>query len=139
MDHKELADDWLALWNGDYTPANHRITPDFTIHAALLDGSDSHSLRGPHGLVGWIAQIRSAFSALEFTVEVGPITTAQHLVLRWIATGVYSGGFPGATAPTGTLVSFTGIDILRLEDEKLAEYWVNSDTHLLLTQLGVPT
>ena len=44
---------------------------------------------------------------------------------------------PGAAAPAGTPVSFTGIDLLRVEDGQIAEYWLNADTLGLLTQLQV--
>lgn len=54
---------------------------------------------------------------------------------RWTATGTYAGGFPGARAEPGTVVTFTGTDTLRIERGKFAEYWVNSDTFQLLTQL----
>ena len=131
----DLLNDWLTMWNGDYTPANRALAADFTTHAALMDGGSS--LHGADALVGWIKQLRAAFTELEFTVEVGPIIGDDHVALRWLATGTYGGGFPGATAPAGTAVSFTGTDILRVADGRLVEYWINSDVHVLAAQLGV--
>ncbi|MFD6157034.1 ester cyclase [Nocardia sp. NPDC060256] len=131
-----LLNDWLATWNGDYTRADDIISPDFRVHAALL-GDDDRAIEGPDGLVEWIAQIRAAYTELVFTVEVGPIVDRDHLAFRWIAVGTYGGGFPAATAPAGTAIRFTGIDMLRIEQEQIAEYWVNSDTHVLLATLGV--
>ncbi|MGW3174413.1 ester cyclase [Streptomyces sp. NPDC001153] len=55
--------------------------------------------------------------------------------MRWTATGTYAGGFPGAKAQPGTTVTFTGTDTLRVNDGKFVEYWLNSDTLQLLTQL----
>ncbi|MFD0395029.1 ester cyclase [Streptomyces nogalater] len=55
--------------------------------------------------------------------------------VRWTATGTYAGGFPGAKAEPGTRVTFTGTDTLRIEDGEFVEYWLNSDTLQLLTQL----
>jgi predicted ester cyclase len=130
-----LVEDWIAIWNGDYALTEQDITEDFTVHAALMDGGDA--LRGRDALVEWIKQLRAAFSELVFTVQVGPIVQDEQIALRWIATGNYGGGFPGATAPVGAKVEFTGTDVLRAEGEKLAEYWVNSDVHVLLAQLGV--
>ena len=127
--------DWLAMWNGDYEPAPRCVAEDFTVHAAMLDGGDGSAVRGPEGLVEWIKQTRAAFRELVFSVQVGPISEDDHLAVRWLATGVYGGGFPGATAPVGKLISFTGADTLRIEDGKFAEYWVNSDIHVMLTQL----
>ena len=55
---------------------------------------------------------------------------------RWSARGIYSGGIPGATAAPGTLVEFGGIDLMRVEDGRFAEYWVSSDGLALMAQLG---
>jgi hypothetical protein len=137
VSHERLLEDWLAIWNGDYAPADRLISPAFFVHAAMLDGSDSAAIRGPEGLVGWVAQLRAAFTELVFEVEVGPILDANYLALRWIATGKYGGGFPGATAAPGAEIQFTGTDLLRVEHEMLAEYWLNSDVHVLLAQLGL--
>lgn len=133
----ELVGLWLELWNGDYRGTERFIRPDFRVHAALTGGGDGSSIRGPEGLVAWVKESRTAVPNLEFVVEVGPIVQGDLLVVRWLAEGTYPGGIPGATAPAGTRVSFTGTDILRLEGGRLAEYWINSDTLLLLTQLGV--
>jgi predicted ester cyclase len=83
-----------------------------------------------------IAQIRGALPDLTFTTEVGPLRDGDFLIGRWRADGHYVGGFPGATAAVGTPVAFTGTDILRLRDGRLAEYWLNGDTLDLLRQLG---
>ena len=133
----ELVDGWLHLWNGDYDHAARIIAPDFRLHAALLDGGDGSAVEDPAGLVTWIRQTRAAIPDLRFTIEVGPVIGQDHITLRWHAAGTYGGGFPGATAPVGAPVSFTGIDLLRVRDGLLSEYWVNSDLHVLLAQLRV--
>ena len=131
----ELWQQWADLWNGKAGPAE-LAAPDFTVHAALIDGSPSSALRGPEGLAAMIAQIRGAFPDLTFTTEVGPLRDGAFLIGRWRADGHYAGGFPGATAAAGTPVAFAGTDILRLRDGWLAEYWLNGDTLDLLRQLG---
>jgi predicted ester cyclase len=135
-DH-ELVGAWLKLWNGDYSQADHLIASDFRMHAAMLDGGDGSALKGPQGLVGWITQTRAAIPDLQFSVQVGPIIEGDRIAVRWSAQGIYQGGFPGAAAPPGTAVAFTGADFLRVKDGRLVEYWVNSDTLLLVTQLRV--
>ncbi|QIS03807.1 hypothetical protein F5X71_17080 [Nocardia brasiliensis] len=134
---QQLLNGWLTLWNGVYTYADDLVATDFRLHAALLDGGDGGAVRGPDALVDWIDRTRAPFTELVFSVQVGPITDRDHLVIRWEAVGTYSGGFPGATAPAGTAIRFTGIDILRIEHAKVTEYWVNSDMHMLLATLGV--
>jgi hypothetical protein len=68
-----------------------------------------------------------------------PRPDGDFLIGRWRADGRYAGGFPGATAGAGTPVAFTGTDILRLSEGRLAEYWLNGDTLDLLRQLGAVT
>jgi predicted ester cyclase len=132
---KAMLDAWLRLWNGDYTQAPRIISPDFTVHAALLDGGDGSSIRGADGLVAWIAQTRAAFPDLRFSLQTDPLVAGHRASVRWTATGTYAGGFPGAKAQPGTTVTFTGTDTLRIKDGKFVEYWLNSDTLQLLTQL----
>lgn len=130
-----MLDAWLRVWNGDYSQAPGIISPDFTVHAALLDGGDGSSIRGADGLVTWIAQTRAAFPDLHFSLQIDPLVAGHHASVRWTATGTYAGGFPGAEAQPGTPVTFTGTDTLRMENGKFVEYWLNSDTLQLLTQL----
>ncbi|MEV6637161.1 ester cyclase [Actinoplanes sp. NPDC051470] len=133
----ELIDGWLQLWNGDLGRAQQIITPGFRLHAAMMDGGDGSAVKGPDGLAEWIGQTRAAFTDLTFAIEVGPIVQDDHVALRWTASGTYGGGFPGAAAEPGTQVAFTGTDLLRVADGQFAEYWVNSDIHVLLAQLRV--
>jgi predicted ester cyclase len=128
---------WVQLWNGDYALAERIISPDIRVRAALLDGGDGSAVKGPAGIVDLIGQIRAAFPDLRFTVEVGPIIDADHVVVRWDANGTYGGGFPGATAAPGTKVRFTGTDTLRVKRGLITDYWLNADTLLLITQLKV--
>ncbi|QIY77476.2 ester cyclase [Streptomyces sp. RLB1-33] len=132
---KTMLDAWLRLWNGDFAQAPGIISPGFRVHAALLDGGDGSSIRGVDGLVAWIGQTRAAFRDLRFTIEVPPLVDGRYASVRWTATGTYAGGFPGAKAQPGTVVTFTGTDTLRMRDGKFVEYWVNTDTLSLLTQL----
>ncbi|WP_405975968.1 ester cyclase [Streptomyces sp. NBC_00988] len=134
---KAMLDDWLRLWNGDYDRAPGIISPAFRVHAALLDGGDGSSIRGADGLVAWIKQTRAAFPDLRFTEQVAPLVDGRHASVRWTATGTYAGGFPGAKADPGTVITFTGTDTLRMRDGRFVEYWVNTDTLQLLTQLKV--
>ena len=62
------------------------------------------------------------------------IAEGDRVVIRWTATGT-------AQTEAGPVpVSFTGIDIFRIEDGKLAELWQNTDDYGLAQQLGeIPT
>jgi predicted ester cyclase len=135
--HATIVKNWLALWNGDLGQAKSIIAPDFALHASLLDGRPDTAIRGPDGLAAWVAQSHGLFKNLHFTVQVGPIVDGDFVVLRWVAEGNYGGGIPGAGSPVGTALKFTGTDILRIEGEKVKDYWLNADTGSLLMQLKV--
>ena len=49
----------------------------------------------------------------------------------------WGGRIPDATAPAGMAVEFGGIDMKRVEQGKIAEYWVISDGAHLMAQLGM--
>ena len=128
---------WVAMWNGEYAIAEEIISADNRVHAAMFDGGDGSAVGGVSGMVDLVTQMRSLMSDLVFSVEVGPIVDGDHVVVRWVATGHYGGGLPGAGAPAGTAVTFRGTDILRVVDAKVVEYWLNADTLDLMTQLQV--
>ncbi|CAL9584584.1 nuclear transport factor 2 family protein [Streptomyces sp. enrichment culture] len=103
-----MLDAWLRLWNGDCTQAPGIISPDFTVHAALLDGGDG-SIRGADGLVAWIAPTHAAFPDPHFSLQTDPLIAGHGASVRWRATGTYAGGFLGAKAqPGGAVSSATG-------------------------------
>jgi len=133
----KLVTQWMALWNGDYAIAEQIISPNNRVHAAMLGGGDGSAVGGVAGMVGFVTQGRSLASDLTFSVQVGPIVDGDHVVIRWVATGTYQGGMPGAGAPAGTVVTFHGTDILRVSEGQIVEYWLNGDTLDLLTQLQV--
>ena len=56
---------------------------------------------------------------------------AAHVVL----TGTHNGDLMGVAA-TGKTVEFGGIDIIRVEDGKVAEHWGVTDTMSLMQQVG---
>src|SRR6478735_2016942 len=118
-----LVTHWIALWNGEYAIAEEIISENNRVHAAMLDGGDGSAAGGVSGMVGFVSQGRSLASDLTFSVEVGPIVDGDYVVARWVATGHYEGGMPGAGAPAGTYVTFRGTDILRVADDKIVEYW----------------
>jgi predicted ester cyclase len=130
----QLWQDFTDLWNGDYALARI-VAPDFRLHAQLIGGLSSDDVRGPEGLATWIQQARAPFSEVTFVTEVGPLVSGDFVSGRWLATGAYQGGYPGAKAKAGTHVTFAGNDILRTERGLIIDYWTCADTLSLLTQL----
>jgi ketosteroid isomerase-like protein len=136
-DNRRLYERWLLeLWNGDESVAEEILADDFVVHQARAEPGASEAVRGPQAGLEMVRMGRSPFSELVCAIEVGPIVEGDMVAARWTAVGAYAGGIPGATAATGTEVSFGGIDIMRVHDGKLAEYWVSSDGLALMGQLG---
>ena len=126
----------LELWNGDLAIAGELVTDDLVIHQARADGAASEGPRGPEALVQLVREGHAPFEELTFDIEVGPVVEGDMVAARWVGRGRYRGGLPGATAPAGTPVAFGGIDLLRAEGGRFAEYWVSSDGLQLMAQLG---
>jgi steroid delta-isomerase-like uncharacterized protein len=78
-------------------------------------------------------ELYSAFPDLRHEI-VDQIAEGDRIVTRWTATGTHRGDLMGV-APSGQSVSFTGINIYRLEGDKLVESHVSWDMLGLLKQL----
>ncbi len=71
---------------------------------------------------------------LRTTVE-DMIAEGDKVVARFVVQGTPQGDFMGIPA-TGKSFTMTAIDILRFEDGKIAEHWLESDQLGMLQQLG---
>jgi predicted ester cyclase len=130
--NKQLYRRWLLeLWNGNLTITDQIVTPDFVGSWPGRPGL----VHGPKELAELIGMSRAIFLEVTFEIEVGPLADDDLVAARWIGHGSYKGGMRGASAPAGTRVSFSGHDLLRVEDGRFAEYWVISETEHLLAQL----
>ncbi|WP_136619442.1 MULTISPECIES: ester cyclase [Mesorhizobium] len=130
-------DKWIAMWNGDLAMADQIIAPDYKLHMSPLGGEDLSIYAGPEGMAGWIGQLHAAIDPFVFEVQVQPLFGDGMIAGRWLASGTYKGGFPGAKAEPGTAIRFAGADFLRVENGKVLEYWLSSDQLDLIKQLGM--
>ncbi|SMC77176.1 ester cyclase [Lentzea albidocapillata] len=119
----DLTQAWIDFWNGDLAQAEGIVHEDFVWHVAPLTGGPSQDHTGRDGLVEWVRGSHQNMPGLKFTVEVGPISQEPFHVLRWFAEA-------GA-------VSFHGTDILRVDNGRIAEYWLNADGLWAAQQLGI--
>ncbi|HEY6738207.1 MAG TPA: ester cyclase [Actinopolymorphaceae bacterium] len=134
-EHRALYDDFLlGLWHAD--PAGRQrlaeeiIAPDFVL---TRGGGEA---RGPAAIVELIEQSHALFDDIDVALDVGPIADGDHVAARWTFRGAYRGGMPNVPAEPGTRVEFHGVDIIRIADGKVAQYWVSSDVDHLMAQLG---
>ena len=70
-----------------------------------------------------------------FTVE-DVVAEGDRVVVRWTNSARHVGDFLGIP-PTGRSCAIAGIDIYRLENERLAEHWHVIDQLAMLQQLGL--
>jgi predicted ester cyclase len=118
------------MWNGNLDLADELKSPDCLIHQPPND------FRVAAGLLQMVKMGRAPFEDPLFSIEVEPIVEGNRLAARWTMTGRYLGGLSGTTAVPGTEITFGGIDIWRVEDGKIVEYWVSSDGLHMMAQLN---
>jgi steroid delta-isomerase-like uncharacterized protein len=111
-------------------------------HETFADDYVRHDLRptqaepGGAGQAKIAADFRRAFPDLTFHVDV--ILAEDDLVAaRWTAQGTHSGPW-GNVQPTGMRTRFSGVNIFRIRDGKVAEIWNHRDDLGLMQQVGGP-
>jgi hypothetical protein len=120
--------------------ADELVTDDFVTHVAPLPWApDVGKTGGREALEQWISGgYRGLSPDMRFSIDVGPIADEHYMVVRWKVAGTYNGGFPCASPDAaGRTVAFTGTDIVRIEDGKFAEYWLNVASLFFMQQIGV--
>ncbi len=80
-----------------------------------------------------VRMLHDGFGTLVVTVD-DQIAEHDRVTTRWTAIGTHTGWFAGIR-PTGREVTLTGIDIHRLDGERVIEMWEQLDLATLLAQL----
>jgi predicted ester cyclase len=92
------------------------------------------------GLAAYFASLRAAFSDLRLVREQ-IIADGRYVAARTTFSGTFSGVFTspfGPIPPTGQHVEWEVIHTFRYDDHgRLAEEWVQTDSHSFLAKLGV--
>jgi len=105
---------------------------------ALADYAEHDPLPGQRdGLVGLKDRVTMFIEGLAptFTVE-DVIAEGDRVVVRWTNNGTHVGAFLGIP-PTRRSFSIAGIDIYRVENDRMAEHWHVVDQLTMLQQLGL--
>jgi steroid delta-isomerase-like uncharacterized protein len=128
--NKTLARRWFddLFSRGDLAAANEILSADFVDH--LPRGDE----RGLEELKHYVTMYRSAFPDIQDTVEE-VVAEGDKVVVRWTSRGTHQGDFMGV-APTGKHVTFTGMRLFRIAENKIVESWVNIDERGLQEQLS---
>lgn len=110
------------------------IAQDVVNHNPLSDSTLSAD--EAHGFEGFRKHVEAAhqgFPDARVTIE-DLIAEDDRVAVRFTFEGTHEGRF-GGLEPTGKRVSLTNIALYRIEDGKIAERWLESDTLDMLEQL----
>jgi predicted ester cyclase len=131
--NRTVARRWIDAFNArdDAAEAASRTTdyiahPPESIQTATLDGD---------AWVEFLGVFLEGFPDLHLEVQGSAADegmTAQHILF----TGTHTGPFRGLP-PTGRRVLFSGLEINRMVDGKVAEHWFQLDSVTLFEQLGL--
>ena len=120
-----------VMGKGELGLIDELTTDDLVDHEEGLPGQPS----GREGVRFFVSAIREAFPDLT-TKTMGPTMAEGDLeAARTILTGTHKGELMGVPA-TGKTVEFESIDIIRVEDGRVAEHWGVTDVMSLMQQLG---
>jgi steroid delta-isomerase-like uncharacterized protein len=108
------------------------VAADVVVHAATPGGPPD--TRGLPELTDVFRRVHAVFPDLYVTVE-DVFGSGDRVAVRWTARGTHDAEWAGFPA-TGLRVTFGGIDIYRIEDGKIKEWWRNEDFAYLLQQLA---
>jgi predicted ester cyclase len=81
-----------------------------------------------------LAGLRAAFPDIRLTIE-DLIAQGDRVACRLTLRGTHQGQFLGI-APTRRQVTFSGVDVIRIENGKFVEHWGGPDLLALVQQLG---
>lgn len=129
---------WNRLWNGEYEIADEFLSSTMKVNIPRHGMPDPSTLTDGKKVADWIAAFRSSFEDdATITGELGPFFSGNYAIGRWVFRGTWKGGRPAtATVEPGTEITFRGVDILRFENARIAEYWLSDDQLDLYDQLG---
>jgi len=114
---------------GDLSAANELLAPNFTLHVPLPCSP------GIQGINDVISACRAAFEGLNVMIE-DMVAEGDKVAARFTARGIHKGVFMGLP-PTGRPITMTGIEIFRIENDKIAELWGEANLIGLMQQLGI--
>jgi len=108
------------------------VAPDVRIHPATPGAAPD--TEGIDELTVAFERFHDAFPDLHVVVD-DVIAAGDRVAARWTATGTHRGELAGIPA-TGRSVRWAGIDVYRLDQGKVVEWWRNDDLTGLLHQLS---
>ena len=135
-DLAQTYEQWLlGMWHAPDDELDDRAADLADDDLVVHNGRHVLDVRGPQALARVVRSARGFYDDTHVTLDVGPVVDGELVAARWTFTGSYAGGLPGATAPTGTHVTLVGMDVMRVVDGRIVEYWALSVAADMMDQL----
>jgi steroid delta-isomerase-like uncharacterized protein len=131
--NKQLVDAFIQelFTKGDLDAVGRYLAPGFVDHDPPFAGAPG----GPEGLRQAAAMMKEALP--DWHSDIGQLVAEGDTVVeRFTASGTHRGELMG-TPPTGRTLVLAGINIFRIEGDRIAERWGRLDELGLLRQLGL--
>jgi len=128
-----------APTSGNLDVLDEIMSDDFTVHAihgkysTVINASDDE--RGPAAFKQWALAWRATWHGIHVSVDE-IVAEGDRVIALWTFSGVHVGDFFGIAA-THKRVTYSGFNIFRIADGKLAESWDMLDRLSQWQQLGV--
>jgi ketosteroid isomerase-like protein len=111
------------------------FAPRIRFHAIHHTAADSDGESDPESEKGYYKALSAVWGAWSMTIDE-MIAEGDRVVVRWTFRGTHQGEYLGVP-PTGREATFSGINIFRIEDGRIAEILDIFDRLWLWQQLGV--
>ena len=108
------------------------VAPDVRVHPGTP--GTAPDTEGLAALGQAFQRFRTTFPDLHIAADQ-LVAEGDLVTIRWTATGTHSGPLAGI-GPTGNHVAWGGIDLYRLAEGRIVEWWRNDDVVWLLHQVG---
>jgi steroid delta-isomerase-like uncharacterized protein len=133
-DNKRLVDTFIQelFTKGDLDAVDRYLDPQFVNHDLPFPGAPD----GPEGMRMAAASFRDALPDWHSDVEQ-LIAEGDIVVERFTASGTHTGAPLLGVPATGKPIALAGINIWRVDGERIAERWGRLDEAGLLRQLGL--
>ena len=120
-----------VLVGGNLSLVDELAGEDLVDHEEGLPGQPS----GREGVKFFVNAFRTGFPDISAKVVEPTLADGDLEAGRVVLTGTHEGEFMGVPA-TGKTVEFESLDIIRVEDGKVAEHWGVTDAATLMQQIG---
>jgi len=120
-----------VIGKGQMNLIDELTTDDLVDHEEGLPGQPA----GREGVKFFVSAMREAFPDIRVKTIEPTLTDGNLEAARAVLTGTHRGELLGVSA-TERVVEIESLDIIRVEDGKVAEHWGVTDVMSLMQQLG---